>query len=188
MADVMPRGGGTKLATIKAGRHDCAGSTISAPGNGSGAAVMDSQLVEIRLITLVAFDGAGNETKSEPVRFFVMHKPKDAAQPEMSQAMPNILITNDDGHRRCRPSRRWSRRSRPSAAWSKLFVPDHNWSAAGHADDALPLRARRSCPDGTPCASPARRPIASGWRCRRRAAAGSDRLRHQPGLEHQGMT
>lgn len=81
MADVMPRGGGTERATVKKLDGTTAEITISTRGNGSGAAVMDGQLVEMHTVHAVAFDRAGNETKSEPVRFFVMHKPKDAAQP-----------------------------------------------------------------------------------------------------------
>ncbi len=81
MADVMPRGGGSARATVKKLDGTTAEITISMRGNGSGAAVLDGQLVEMHTVHAVAFDRAGNETKSEPVRFFVMHKPKDAAQP-----------------------------------------------------------------------------------------------------------
>ncbi|MDD3826385.1 MAG: transglycosylase domain-containing protein [Anaerolineae bacterium] len=41
---------------------------------------------ESHLVHVVAFDAAGNETKSEPVRFFVIHKPKEK-KPEDSGAL-----------------------------------------------------------------------------------------------------
>lgn len=53
---------------------------------------------ESHLVHVVAFDAAGNETKSEPVRFFVIHKPKEE-KPEGSGAMllrQELLAWRDD--------------------------------------------------------------------------------------------
>jgi hypothetical protein len=53
---------------------------------------------ESHLVHVVAFDAAGNETKSEPVRFFVIHKPKEK-KPEDSGALPlreELLAWRDD--------------------------------------------------------------------------------------------
>ncbi len=44
---------------------------------------------ESHLVHVVAYDAAGNETKSEPVRFYVIHKPKEEKKPEDSGALPN---------------------------------------------------------------------------------------------------
>jgi membrane peptidoglycan carboxypeptidase len=46
-------------------------------GNGSGAAVIDNVLYEIHTFHAVAYDKAGNQAKSEPIRIFVRHKEKD---------------------------------------------------------------------------------------------------------------
>lgn len=53
---------------------------------------------ESHLVHVVAFDAAGNETKSEPVRFFVIHKPKEE-KPKGSGALPlrqELLAWRDD--------------------------------------------------------------------------------------------
>ena len=50
-------------------------------GGGAGATVMDGKLHEIHTIWVKAFDKAGNEIKSSPVRIFVKHKDKEPAAP-----------------------------------------------------------------------------------------------------------
>lgn len=80
MGNTILQGGGERV-TVKRLDGSTAEITLTMRGNGSGAAVLDGQLVEAHTVYAVAFDRAGNETKSEPVRFFVTHKPKDAAQP-----------------------------------------------------------------------------------------------------------
>ncbi len=50
-------------------------------GGGAGATVMDGKLHEIHTIWVKAFDKAGNEIKSSPVRIFVKHKDKETETP-----------------------------------------------------------------------------------------------------------
>ncbi len=50
-------------------------------GGGAGATVMDGKLHEIHTIWVKAFDKAGNEVKSSPVRIFVKHKDKEPTTP-----------------------------------------------------------------------------------------------------------
>ncbi len=70
--------------------------------------------------------------------------------PEMSQAMPNILITNDDGHQV--PAIAALVHALKAVGNVVVFVPDHNWSAAGHTKTMhKPLRVSEAqLPDGTP--------------------------------------
>ncbi len=70
--------------------------------------------------------------------------------PEMSQAMPNILITNDDGHQV--PAIAALVAALKTVGNVVVFVPDHNWSAAGHTKTMhKPLRVSEAqLPDGTP--------------------------------------
>jgi penicillin-binding protein 1C len=54
---------------------------------------------ESHLMHVVAYDAAGNETKSEPVRFFVIHKPKDKKSLGDDGALPGheeLLAWRDD--------------------------------------------------------------------------------------------
>lgn len=63
--------------------------------------------------------------------------------PEMSQAMPNILITNDDGHQV--PAIAALVAALKTVGNVVVFVPDHNWSAAGHTKTMhKPLRVTES--------------------------------------------
>jgi 5'-nucleotidase len=70
--------------------------------------------------------------------------------PEMSQAMRNILITNDDGHQV--PAIAALVAALKAVGNVVVFVPDHNWSAAGHTKTMhKPLRVSEAqLPDGTP--------------------------------------
>jgi hypothetical protein len=45
--------------------------------SGFGAIVESGVLTETHTIYVKAFDGAGNEAQSDPVRILVMHKPKE---------------------------------------------------------------------------------------------------------------
>ncbi len=70
--------------------------------------------------------------------------------PEVAQAMPNILITNDDGYQA--PAIPALAAALKAVGDIIVFVPDHNWSAAGHSKTMhKPLRVSETqLPDGTP--------------------------------------
>jgi hypothetical protein len=56
-------------------------------------------LTESHLMHVVAYDAAGNETESEPVRFYVIHKPKDKKILGDDGALPGheeLLAWRDD--------------------------------------------------------------------------------------------
>jgi len=64
--------------------------------------------------------------------------------------MPNILITNDDGHQA--PALAALARALAEVGRVTVFAPDHNWSAAGHTKTMhKPLRITEgTMPDGAP--------------------------------------
>lgn len=79
MTDVVPKTG--KAERYKKADGTIATRVIAMNENGSGATVMDGKLHEIHTIWVTAYDKAGNEIKSAPVRIFVKHKDKEPKKP-----------------------------------------------------------------------------------------------------------
>lgn len=63
--------------------------------SGYGAIYESGVLTETHTIYVKAFDRAGNETKSEPVRILVMHKPKETSTSALWPTNPVAVITDE---------------------------------------------------------------------------------------------
>ena len=62
--------------------------------SGFGAIYESGVLTETHTIYVKAFDRAGNETKSEPVRILIMHEPKEEKTGALWPSSPVAILTS----------------------------------------------------------------------------------------------